>query len=615
MGSFEILLGIKDFFLRIFSKKKLAIIKIVIFLALIFKTLIFIVACSSDNGITFKGTWGIYIDYRIILGQIAFLAILMFPMYFFKERRQLSYLIVIDIIYTLLLIGDIWYYRGNRELLGVRHLLFHEMFNPLGDNLINPASMDLLLIFDIPIIIYFRYKLKEKLNYKKNYILGCIGIIACIILIWGTHYLVDIKNIYKGNVQFIKGEWASFVTVQRATPLGYHLYEANLALSKKSIEPNEEEMKKVDDWLAWNEENLPNNEYAGIFKGKNLVFLQIESLENFVINKTVNGKEITPNLNMLIKESLYFKNFYEQNNAGNSIDCDMMANTGLLTLGDSITFLSHPEVKYPSLARDLEKQGYTTVSTHAERGGDWKWAEAHSNALGFSDMWDIASYNIDEHFIIGLADRSFYNQYVDKLKTIKEPFFSMIPTLSSHMPYNIPEGYRELDLPKEIDESYIGGYLECIHYADKQIGYFFERLKEEGLRDDTVVVIYGDHSGVHKYYTEDIKDVPLEGEWWQEGDSRIPLIINGPGIEGKTFDVYGGHSDIAPTIEYLFGVNDSPRVIGRNLLNTNRNATVLKGGVVIGYPKDEEKEKLKESYKIADYIIKNKYYENRGLVD
>ena len=313
---------------------------------------------------------------------------------------------------------------------------------------------------------------------------------------------------------------------------------------------------------------------------------------------------------------IYFDNIYEQNNAGNSIDCDMMANTSLLTLGKSITFITNPEVQYESLPRILSQNGYYTVSNHAEDGGDWKWAEAHKNALGFDEILGKYSYNIDEKVGFGLSDRSFLKQYLSKLKTFKEPFYSTIATLSSHGPFDIQKKYRELKLPKEVDKSYLGGYFQSVHYTDKEIGKFIKGLKESGLLKNTVLVIYGDHTGVHKYYNKQIQDVPLEGVWWKKQDHKIPLIIYGENIKPKTISTYGGQIDIEPTVLYLLGINTKDKYfMGRNLLNTKRNATVLKGSKVIGSPSKEDRERLKEAYKIAEYIINNDYFVNRGLVN
>lgn len=590
------------------------IIKFAVVFMLIIKTVSFMAIGSSNTGRTFIG-WGVHVDIELIFAHIAFIAILVIPAFFFKGKRQLSYLIVIDVLYSLLLLADLWYYRANRGYLGLRHIFFREMFNPLKQSLVNPDILDLLFIIDIPIFIIIRNKAKCISNYKKNVKLAIGGIIACIATIYGTHYLIDVKDITDGRVSYMSTEWSPFAMMHNASPIGYHIYEAAVALEKKNMKPNEDQMKQVDEWLKWNNQKLPDNEYKGMFKGKNVIFMQIESLENFVIGQKVYGQEITPNLNKLMNKSFYFDNIYEQNNAGNSIDCDMMVNSGMLTLGDSITFLTHADVKYPALPRILRKNGYTAVSTHAERACDWNWSEAHSNALGYEGMWDVASYNTDDFFGMGLSDRSFYDQYADKLKTLKEPFFSMLPTLSSHGPFDLPDKYRELKLPKEIDENKLGGYFQSVHYADEQIGFFMNKLEKLGLLDNTVLVIYGDHTGVHKYYNDEIQNLPLEGDWWKKVDHKIPLFIYGKGIKGETLNAPGGQTDIAPTILYLLGIDTNAKFMGRNLLNTNRDATVIKGGIVVGNPTPEEKEKLEEAYQIADYIIKNKYFENRGLVN
>lgn len=589
------------------------LIKGLILIILVIKSIIFIGIGSSNTGKTFSG---FKIEKELILAQLAFIGILIFISLFFKGKRQITYLIIVDIVYSLILIADIWYYRASRNYLGLRHILFKDMFNPMHESLINPNKLDLLFLIDIPVLIYIRVKIKNILNCKRNIKLSILGIILCILTIYITHYLIDIKDITKGRVKFMSVEWSPFIMAQNQSPIGYHLYEAIRAIEKKNFQGNKDEIKQVDDWLAWNNKKLPDNKYKGIFKGKNVVFLQIESLENFVIGKKVLGQEITPNLDKLMKKSFYFDNIYEQNNAGNSIDCDMMANTGLLTLGDSITFLTHADVKYKSLPRILNENGYTTISTHAERASDWNWSEAHSNALGYQDMWDIDSYKLDDIFGMGLSDHSFLNQYADKLKTLKEPFFSTIPTLSSHGPFDLPDKYRELKLPKNIDDTKLGGYFQSVHYTDKQIGFFIDKLEKLGLLNDTVLVIYGDHGGVHKYYNDEIQNVPLEGDWWKERDYKIPLFIYGKGIEGKTISVAGGQTDIVPTVLYLLGIDVKENIfMGRNLLNTNRNSTVIKGNKIVGNPTEEERKRLEKAYTIADYIIKNKYFETKKLVN
>jgi phosphoglycerol transferase MdoB-like AlkP superfamily enzyme len=400
------------------------------------------------------------------------------------------------------------------------------------------------------------------------------------------------------------------MSVRAPGPLGYHLFEVYNTISKVMDRQDKKELEEVSQWLSQNKEQLTDNEYKGMLKGKNLIFLQLESFENFIINRKVNGKEITPFLNKLTKEGLYFNNIYQQNNGGNSIDCDLMVNASIFTLGECITATNYGEVVYPnSLARILKSEGYTTVATHGDRAAEFNWTELHRNGFGADMLWDGGKYKYEETVGYGLSDRSFLRQLSNKLKTLTEPFYVHAPTMSNHGPYKIDSKYRELDLPKEIDESYLGGYFESSLYTDRQVEMFFNKLEESGILEDTVIVLYGDHAGVHKYYNEDIQKLSYDGDWWKEYDHEIPLIIYAKGITPKVFEAYGGQIDIMPTVLYMLGVEDSKyrdNLMGRILVNTNRNAVVIKDNVIKGEVKtEEEREHLLKSYDIGSKIIKN----------
>lgn len=581
------------------------------------KGFLFALFISLDNGIFNMN--GVGIDIFLILPHLAILAIIVLPALMFKGKNSIKYLLFIDIIYTILIILDLWVYRGTGHLLELKFLFFNEGFYTINKGIINPRIMDIVFIIDIGVLLFYYKKIISKIDNIRRIRIPLVLITLCFIIIGAYHYIFDIKDLSNGKVRFMQeewqGSWNQYTKIVYRSPIGNHIYEDYKTIKKLVRKTNDSDIKEIDEWLEWNKEELQDNEYRGLAKGKNIVFLQIEALENFVINEEIFGQEITPNLNKLIKDNLYFKNVYEQNNAGNSIDMDMMAASGVLPLGDVITYLEYPEVKYYSLSRILNKEGYNTILTHAEKAGDWNWAEAGKSASGYKTIWDIRDYNIDERVGFGLSDRSLYTQFVEKIAKEEEPFLAVVPTLTSHGPFDIDEKYRELDLPKNLDENRLGGYFQSIHYADKQIGLIFELLKEKGLLDNTIVVIYGDHGGVHKYYMEDVEASNIEGNWWQEKDSKIPLIICGSNIPSKTIDVYGGQVDIMPTVAYLLGLDTKGYQMGRNLLNTTRDVTVIKDGIIVGNPKGDEEEMLKKAYDIADKIIKNDYYYITNKVD
>jgi len=574
------------------------------------KSLLLTFMSASNDG---YGIYGIPFDIRLILPHLAILSIIILPSLMLKGKSSVKYLIIINLIYSIFMILDIWAYRGTGNILAFKYLFFKDSFNPLNGSLINPGVLDILYVIDIPLLIYKYKKSKYINNFQRNLKEALIGIIVSITIVFSYHYFFDIKGYLNGEIMFINDNWqASWSPAKRfsnRSPIGEHVYEAYKTLKKINKKVDINEIEEIENWLSWNMEKAEDNEYKAAAKGKNVVFLQIESLENFVINQKIYDQEITPNLNKLIKKSLYFSNVHEQNNAGNSIDMDMMAATGILPLGDVITYLEYPEVKYKSLPRLLEEEGYNTILSHAERAGDWNWAEAGKSAAGFNEIWDIKQYTLDEYAGFGLSDRSLYTQFSKKLSTLEEPFFAVLPTLTSHGPFDIDEKYRELNLPEELDQNKLGGYFQSINYADKQMGLFFDLFEEYNLLDNTVVVIYGDHGGVHKYYMEDVEASNIPGDWWKEKDNKIPLIIYSKGIEGKSINTHGGHIDIVPTVAYLLGIDTKDYCMGRNLLTTKRDATVIKGGIVVGNPSEKEEEMLKKAYDIADKIIKNNYYD------
>jgi lipoteichoic acid synthase len=585
------------------------------FFILYIKSLILTFMSASNSGFSF---YGVPFDIRLMIAHLAILGIIIFPSLIFKGKASIRYLITINLIYSIFMIFDIWSYRGTGYLLELKYLFFKDGFNPLNGSIINPGFIDIVYIIDIPIMIFYCKRLKGNVNFKRNFKGAILGLITCITIIGSSHYLFDIKGVLNGKIRFFQEDWqASWSPAQRLSnrsPLGHHIYESYKTLKKVNKKVDYDEIKEIDEWLAWNKETVEDNEYKGIAKGKNIVFLQIESLENFVINQKVYNQEITPNMNEIIKKGLYFNNIHEQNNAGNSIDMDMMAASGILPLGDVITYLEYPEVKYKSFPRLLEEEGYNTILTHAERAGDWNWAEAGKSAAGYNEVWDIKKYKIDEYAGFGLSDRSLYTQFSEKISTLKEPFLAVVPTLTSHGPFDIDKKYRELNLPKELDENKLGGYFQSVNYADKQIGLFFKLLEQNNMLDNTIVVIYGDHGGVHKYYMEDIESTDMPGDWWQAKDNEVPLIIYGKDIPSKTISTYGGQIDIVPTVSYLLGIDTKDYYMGRNLLTSKRNASVIKGGIVVGNPSKEEEIRLKQAYDIADKIIKNNYYVNTNKV-
>lgn len=574
-------------------------------ICIVAKTVLFVGLISSRDGVTIaKYKWNV----ELILPHIMMLLLILIPGYLFKGKRQFKYLVTVDTLYSILLFADMIIFRSSRDFIGLKTFVFSGLNNPVSDFVLRFSVFDILFFIDIIawIIVYKKVKSIEEL--KRSIITVAITFVIGI-------SIITIKDKELG---FMDVSWNAENTMKAMMPIGYHYYETKDTISKVTKKTTEDELKRVDDWLAWNKEELEPNTYYGAAEGKNLIFVQIESMENFMIGKEVYGQEITPVLNKLIKEGLYFNNIYEQNNGGNSVDCDFMVNTSVLPLGESITFLTHPEVKYDALPRVLNRFGYYTVTSHAVPGANYNWGMNHKNGFGFDEIWDSTKYTLKEYVGGYRSDKELYEETVKMLKEVKNPYYAMVATATSHGPFYMQDEYKYLDLPDELNENRLGEYFQAIHFADKQIGVLVDLLEKNEMLDDTILVFYGDHGGVHKYYSHMIEDAPLEGDWWKEDELKIPLLIYSKGVEPKVVEEVGGQVDIMPTVLSLMGIKND-NMMGRNLLNTNRNATVINNRqnekVIIGEVKSpEEEQRLREAYDIGRIIIENKYFEKKELV-
>lgn len=550
--------------------------------------------------------------------HVAIITLIVSVIYLFKDKGRLKAALTLDILVTLLFIADIWYYRANGTFLSIRHLMHSEIFNPVGKNLFNFRLVDLTFFIDF-IILFFIYKFIkiEKTEDESKLSLRIVKTLVVFLVSAFTigfgHYYIDVKGKVEGQYLF-RLSWAPFQTFSDMSPLGYHGYDLNFYKDKNKTLTNDE-INDIESWFNDNKEEIPDNKYKGLLEGKNLIAIQVESLENFVINQEVYGQEITPNLNKLLSESLYFDNIYEQNNSGTSSDADLLVNTSIFPVREDTTFFSYPWTSYNTLQNLLNNKGYTTISTHAELPGSWNWAEPHKS-FGASKMWDIGVYNKDEIIGPGLSDESYLKQTAEKLTKETDPFYTFVATVTSHGPFEMPDDKKYLDIPKELDENMMGAYFQSIRYTDEAIGKFLEELEKNNQLDNTVIMIYGDHCGVHKFYEDDIQDTPLEGDWWKDNQKKIPFIIYSKGLEPEVISKAGGQSDFLPTISYLLGIDRSEfenSSMGRVLVNTERDAAILNDGSIMGTPKNEKEiNHLNDTFKIADLIIEKNYFGNKN---
>ena len=581
------------------------------------KTLMFLALIHGKDSATFNIA-RMYFSPPPFISHILFVVIIMAIGLCFKGRGRLAYYIIINLFVSMLLWADIVYYREYGGFLTVEYLFKPGSFNPGDVNLFKHIHfIDILFFIDIIALLVIAIKYKEYYRGRfkslgKNILTSAIVIALSVVYIYGVHIYIDVKDKTNGDMLFFKTTWAPFQTMSNTSPLGYHAFDIyNHFAANKVKDLSEDDMRAIDNWYKDNDENLPDNKYKGTLKGKNVIFLQVESLESFVINETVDGQEITPNINKMLNNSYYFNNIYENVNNGTSADGDFISNTSLYPIRQGAVYFRYAFNEYNSLARILESENYKTISVHPEKSGNWNWRTNHKN-FGFEKTYDVNDYEIDEIVGPGLSDGSFYRQTVELIKNEKTPFLLHAATLTSHGPFDIPENKKELKLSDNIKDTMLGAYFQSIRYVDTEIGNLVKYLNENKLMNNTVLVIYGDHAGPHKFYQDQIDAIDGIKEQWKNPEKKVPFIIYNPSINGEIRDVVGGQVDIMPTVLYTLGVEKDKyinTVMGRNLLNTKRNCAVLNFGEIVGTPNTkEEEDHMKNAIPIADKIIEGNYF-------
>lgn len=621
MNKKEIILGLSKRIVNVLVSNKLLYYTAV---ALFIKSILAISNVVYENP-TFDEEIKSYTKVPHLYIYLCFILILASFSCLFKNRAYMRFLIILNLILSILFVVDVWYYRGFNSFPTLYSLKESGNLDNLSSTVFSLIrKSDIFFAADFFILI--PYSIKNKNIYKEHSRNVIFFIILFVIAARYTVYIpykVNTLKVYDKEQTFFETKWKPSLTICNLSPIGYHYLDAyNYFRNSKALKLTSEDKNEIKSWFQnKNKDILPDNEYSGIFKGKNLLVIQVESLENFVINQKVNGQEITPNLNKLLKNSLYFSNYNEEVNQGTTSDAELMTNTSIYPVASGSTFFRYPDNKYyNSLPNILKREGYYTQALHADKGSYWNWKTA-LESIGFQKCFDSSNYKQNDTIGLGLSDGSFLSQSESIIENSKRPYYNYVITMSGHAPFDLPDEYRKLKLNSDFDDSYLGGYLQSVHYEDEQIGKFLDDLKKSGALDNTAVVIYGDHCGIHKYYQSDVENTKGAESFMIDNHKEVPLIIydSDNSIKGKEIKTVGGQVDLMPTLLYLMGADKKEYIntaMGRNLLNTNASYAVWSDGEFIGSAKnEEEKNEAVEGLDIADKIIQSDYFKGYPKYD
>lgn len=504
------------------------------------------------------------------IADLAFVfLILLFVHAFVKERYHIYVYASLTFIVGVLMLVFVLYSRFYHEI-----PTYHS-FSLIGEvGVVKDSASSLLKWYDwlffanlllFPVVLYLRLKKHvafKSFRIKRNWF-GALASISVLLIGLFTYDMMN-QNIISDT--------------KRAEKMGVFTFNLATAFTGtahvRAADLNAQNVQKLKGITP-----KKNPKYFGTAKGKNLIIIQLESLQRNLTSVKINGQSITPTLDKLQNETLYSDSFFQTVSKSNTADAEWSVYTSTFPSGYYTNTQTYGNRVIPGLPRVLGKKGYTSATFHTNDASFYN-RENFYPAVGFDKFYDSSFFGDEDKIGFSASDEVLYKKSLPVLEehyTNKEPFYAQLISVSSHMPFKIPEEKQELTLPADLEGTELGDYFQAVHYADKQLGQFIDELKAKGIWDDSVVVMYGDHHIIDttalpdnqkKYInrSSELKAQPAD-------DYRIPFFLHAPGIEktGKINNI-GGEIDVMPTVLNLLGIKtDNQIMFGEDILNSKTN--------------------------------------------
>lgn len=557
-------------------------------------------------------TWGIQsltfdLSVIILLGSVGYLL---------KPKKQYVYFQSIISVVTLICLINGIYYTFYNSFVTVGLIESLGQVNTVTDAVFDKLTPFHLIYLVFPIIFYFVHKSLSDHNYfnyvskiekgKKNF--GTVMLVGVIAL------CVNIVTLTSTDISRLVKQWNREYIVERYGILVYQINDVAQSAQSRlfSYFGYDEAAQKFIEFYNDKDTTKTKNKYTGIYEGKNIVFIHMESMMTMFVNREVYGQEITPNLNKLIKEGLYFNNFYPQVSVGTSSDSEFTLSTSLMPALSGTVFVNYYDRNYTSIQKLLKEKDYYTFSMHGNSSGMWNRSQMHKS-LGYDKFYSKEYFNVtDENSIgLGISDHDFFEQIIPYLEEIEEDnknYMGTIITLTNHTPWDGGDAYGEFDLSTIVERTdedgitrtvvddylestKIGKYVRSVHYADQALGEFIDALYENNLFDNTVIVFYGDHDARlnAKEYNTLFNYDPYLGRLREEGEEnyieydyyanelnrKTPLLIWTKDHKYKgEFSYYMGTIDVLPTLGNMFGF-ESDYALGHDIFDVKNDNIVI----------------------------------------
>ncbi len=531
-----------------------------------------------------------------------FIVILVFPLLLLKKSvRRFEVGMIIDFFVSLLLFADELYYTYASNILSVMQMgnmqYKDEILNAIP-SLLHPEQILYFMDFVILAILLISKAIHIKNRNEFKYLPVVLNLACIAFFCTYYHFIPESLELVNGFI------YSKYNSVRYGTIYGYHYMDIKNAITNnKNVPYNsyEEMMEAYEDLkneqkLYADEKNQNSVQYTGIAEGMNVFVVQLESVQQFVINRQINGKEITPNLNQFLAENIHITNMHSSSYT-TTADSEHSFITSIYPSENGEAFSKYYSNTYNDIFKNYKKASYTNVYAHGNYDTFWNRKNVFSK------------YDVDKVYFINdfedtselirtyLSDELLYKQIFDMLPETDEPIFADIVAASSHKPFDL-EGIQNKEQKITIDVgkyrgTALGDYLESVHYADYALGIFLEELKIRDLYDNSVVFVYGDHYGM-TMYDEDLMEFLGENKEnynvarMQFEFSNVACGMRIPGVQAMAIDAPVSKVDIKPTLMQIANIEDTFS-LGNSIFEGKPYVCVNNGKIVKeGYYYDAE---------------------------
>lgn len=540
--------------------------------------------------VTLKTYFSYYVDFSLgVKGLVQNLILLMNPyslialvlslFLFFKGKKAFWFIFIGGFLLSFLLYANVVYFRFFSDFLTFSTLNQVGNVDSMG-GAVTASFKWYDFIYFVDTIIYlfvliFKQKWLDKRVFSKKFV--PVVMAASIAL-----FFLNLAFAESDRPELLTRTFDHKYLVKYLGPYNFTVYDGVKTIQNKQQKAlaNEDDLTKVLNYTKQKRVE-PNKEYYGAAKKKNVIKIHLESFQTFLINKKVNGEEVTPFLNKLStgnQDFRYYPNFFHQTGQGKTSDSEFTLDNSLYGLPQGSAFSLKGDNTFQSLPAIMDqKQGYTSNVMHGDYKTFWNRDQIYKH-FGIDKFYDATYYDMSQENLenLGLKDKEFFKESANYLAKEKQPFYSHLITLTNHYPFTLAPEDQTIESPQTGDST-VDGYVQTARYLDESLEAFITDLKKKGIYDDSVIMIYGDHYGISENHNKAMEK--LLGEEITPAKftdlNRTGFWLKIPGKEGTVDETYAGQADVMPTMLHLLGIDTKNYLMmGTDLLSKEHNDIV-----------------------------------------